>query len=300
MADESECLLRKSMSRQAVTALATAGAFGIMCTVAAPSASAIVGGNPVADGKRPFVVQIEEQGADGAWSHFCGGALIDSRVVATAAHCAKLAVQGKIKIRIVLGRADSSTPGGTVVTDDHFSVYSHPTFSTLTNTDLGLIVLDRPADQAGASLPPLQTKPQPGRLLRAAGWGRTDLADPDKPSRLREAALPVTELDTEEGTWDKQFICAGTAKSRVAPGDSGGPLFDPNASRSGKAVVYGLVTGETNTCQGLFTNLADPAIWKPFREPLASHGLSHVIPAEATHPSDHPSEATRDHTPSSR
>ncbi|WP_335940046.1 S1 family peptidase [Streptomyces sp. PTD5-9] len=266
------------MSRQAVTALAGAGAFGIVCA-AAPSASAVVGGEPVADDERPFVVQLEQQDDDGGWSHYCGAALVDSRVVATAAHCAKWAVQGKVEIRLVLGRADSSTPGGTVMTDDHFSVYSHPGFSTLTNTDLGLIVLDRPAAQPSAALPPLRTKVRPGRLLRAAGWGRTDLADPAKPSRLREAKLPITGFDTEGGIWDKQFICAGTAEKRVAPGDSGGPLFDP--APSGRAVVYGLVTGETNTCTGLFTNLTDPAIWKPFRAPLASHGLTHVIPADA-------------------
>ncbi|MFJ5723138.1 S1 family peptidase [Streptomyces sp. NPDC093149] len=277
--------MRKPMSRRTAAALASSGAFGILCT-ATPPASAIVGGEPVADGKRPFVVQIEEQGDDGAWSHFCGGALIDSRVVATAAHCAKFAEQGKVRIRLVLGRADSSAPGGTVVTDEHFAVHSHPEFSTLTNTDLGLIVLDRPADQASAALPALRTKLRAGRLLRAAGWGRTDLAEPDKPSRLREATLPVTKFDTEGGTWDKEFICAGTAQSRVAPGDSGGPLFDPGTS--GEAVVYGLVTGETNTCQGLFTNLADPAIWKAFREPLASHGLSHVIPTEAADPAAGP------------
>lgn len=99
------------MSRPLVTALAGASAFGIVCTVA-PSASAVVGGKPVADGKRPFVVQIEQQDDDGGWSHYCGAVLVDRRVVATAAHCAKWAVQGKVKIRLALGRADSSTPGG--------------------------------------------------------------------------------------------------------------------------------------------------------------------------------------------
>ncbi|MFB7185247.1 hypothetical protein ACFCZT_07985, partial [Streptomyces sp. NPDC056230] len=68
--------MRKPLSRRTAAALASSGAFAILCT-ATPSASAIVGGEPVADGKRPFVVQIEEQGDDGAWSHFCGGALID-------------------------------------------------------------------------------------------------------------------------------------------------------------------------------------------------------------------------------
>ncbi|MFI1015906.1 S1 family peptidase [Streptomyces sp. NPDC020965] len=268
--------MNRSAGRRAVTALAGVGAFGIMLT-AAPSASAIVGGDPVADGQRSFVVRIERQGDDGAWSQFCGAALIDSRVVATAAHCANMAEQGKIKIRLVMGRADANATGGTVVTDDQFSVYSHPSFSTQTNTDLGLLVLDRPADQTSAVLPPLRKTLRPGRLMSAAGWGRTTLDDPTKPSRLREARLPVTAFDTEGGIWDKKFICAGTAESRVAPGDSGGPLFDMKGS--GRAVVYGLVTGETNTCTGLFTNLSDPAVWKPFRAPLASHGLSHVIPA---------------------
>ncbi|MER8234944.1 serine protease [Streptomyces sp. NPDC094049] len=265
------------MSRRTAASLAGIGAFGILGTVT-PSASAIVGGAPVADGARPYVVQIEQQGADGTWSHYCGGALIDSRVVATAAHCSMWAERGKVKIRLVLGRSDSASSAGTVLTDERFTVHSHPEFSVATNSDLGLIVLDRPVRQTSAVLPPLGAEPRPGRVLRAAGWGRTDLGDPAKPSRLHEAALPVKKFDDEGGVWDKNFLCAGTDTVRVGPGDSGGPLFAPKVS--GKAVVYGLVTGDTNTCSGLFTNLTDPSLWKPFRAPLASHGLSHVIPVE--------------------
>ncbi len=268
-------ILRKSVSGLSVASLVGVCTIGSVFTLA-PSASAIVGGVPVADGERPFAVQIEQRGEDGAWSHYCGAVLIDSRVVATAAHCAKFAEQGKLTIRLVVGRADSNAPGGTVVTSDRFSVYSHPEFDTTTNTDLGLIVLDSPVSQARAMLPSLGTTLRPGHLVHAAGWGRTDLDDQAKPSRLQEAQLPVQKFDTEGGVWDKEFICAGTAESRVAPGDSGGPLFAMKAH--GKAVVYGLVSGDTNTCTGLFTNLAAPDIWKPFRAPLASHGLGHVIP----------------------
>ncbi|MFI6642764.1 S1 family peptidase [Streptomyces sp. NPDC050504] len=257
--------------RRAVAALV--GALGVGA-VAAPPASAVVGGSPVADGQRTFVVRIEQRGDDGKWSHFCGAALIDRRVVATAAHCAMWAEKGKMTIRLVVGRADTNTPGGTVI-EDGFTVYSHPKFSTVTNTDLGLIVLNRPVAGQVAELPALGEKLKPGRVLRAAGWGRTDLEDPAKPSRLREARLPVTAFDTEGGIWDKEFICAGTPTARIGPGDSGGPLFSTGVK--GKPVVHGLVTGDTNTCQGLFTNLADPAVWEPFRKPLAEHGLSHVI-----------------------
>ncbi|MET9144909.1 serine protease [Streptomyces sp. NPDC004042] len=266
---------RSMKRRRAIVSLAGAAAVGAVLT-GAPTASAVVGGVPVADGERPFVVQIEQRDEDGTWSHYCGAALVDRRVVATAAHCARFAVSGQVTIRLVLGRADSASSGGTVVTSDHFTVYSHPRFDVATNTDLGLIVLDTPVTQTPAVLPRAGTELRPGRILRAAGWGRTDLESPDKPSRLREARLPVDVFDTEGGVWDKEFICAGTAERRVAPGDSGGPLFD--AKSPGRTVVHGLVTGETNTCTGLFTNLADPVLWKPFRAPLAAHGLGHVVP----------------------
>ncbi|MFH8989390.1 S1 family peptidase [Streptomyces sp. NPDC017940] len=281
--------MRTSMGRRAGTALAGAGALGLVWT-SVPSAAAIVGGKPVGDGERPFVVQLQQRDDDGSWSHYCGGALVDSRVVVTAAHCSKWAEQGKVTIRVVLGRSDATTDQGTVVTKDHFTVHSHPAFSTETNTDLGLIVLDSPARQKSASLPPLGAKPQAGRLLRAAGWGRTDLESEAKPTRLHETALPVTEFDTEGGTWDKNFVCAGTPERRVGPGDSGGPLFAPPSR--GKAVVHGLVSGDTNTCPGLFTNLSDPAVWKPFRKVLAAHGLSRVVPVRAAAEAAHAAPAT--------
>ncbi|GLF98644.1 S1 family peptidase [Streptomyces yaizuensis] len=265
------------MNRRVFACLAGVGAFGIALTTA-PSASAIVGGTPVADGKWPFMAQIEQQLDDGSWEHRCGAALIDKRVVATAAHCL-MPDLSKDRIRLVLGRTDANSPGGTVVNKDRFSAYRIP-FSTQTNTDLALLVLDRSVKQKTAALPPLNTRPQPGQLLHVAGWGRTILEDPNsRPTRMREAMLPVTEFNTEGGMWSKEFICAGTEETRVAGRDSGGPLF--STTKSGKTVVHGLVTGETNTCTGLFTNLGDPTIWEPFRKPLASHGLAHVLPKAA-------------------
>lgn len=118
-------MLMSASGRTVAPPLADVCAFGTVLAVA-PSASAIVGGTPVGDGRRPFVVQIEQQDADGKWSHLCGGALVDKRVVATAAHCSNAAEQGKAKIRLVLGRADASKPGATVVKSDKFSIYSHP------------------------------------------------------------------------------------------------------------------------------------------------------------------------------
>lgn len=42
----------------------------------------IVGGTVAAAGDFPFIVSLQRSG-----SHFCGGSLLDSRTVVTAAHC---------------------------------------------------------------------------------------------------------------------------------------------------------------------------------------------------------------------
>lgn len=44
---------------------------------------AIVGGVPAVAGDFPFIVSLQKNGA-----HFCGGSLLDSTTVLTAAHCA--------------------------------------------------------------------------------------------------------------------------------------------------------------------------------------------------------------------
>ncbi|MDQ0984278.1 hypothetical protein [Streptomyces sp. V2I9] len=55
------------------------------------------------DGKRNVVAQIEQQDDDGAWSHYGGGALVDSRELATAAHRAEFVVRGKVKTSTWMG-----------------------------------------------------------------------------------------------------------------------------------------------------------------------------------------------------
>lgn len=47
------------------------------------NAPAIVGGVLAAAGDFPFIVSLQKNGA-----HFCGGSLLDSTTVLTAAHCA--------------------------------------------------------------------------------------------------------------------------------------------------------------------------------------------------------------------
>lgn len=47
-----------------------------------PGDGKIVGGEPASEGDFPYIVSLQQGG-----SHFCGGTLIDSTTVVTAAHC---------------------------------------------------------------------------------------------------------------------------------------------------------------------------------------------------------------------
>ncbi|HEV7864617.1 MAG TPA: trypsin-like serine protease, partial [Acidimicrobiia bacterium] len=61
----------------------------------------IVGGQPPADGRYPFVVSLQKAGATGAPAHFCGASLVDEVWVLTAAHCVKSLTP--TQFRVVVG-----------------------------------------------------------------------------------------------------------------------------------------------------------------------------------------------------
>lgn len=55
---------------------------------------AIVGGTAASAGEFPFIVSLQLNG-----SHFCGGSLLDSRTVVTAAHCTEGQTASALTVR---------------------------------------------------------------------------------------------------------------------------------------------------------------------------------------------------------
>lgn len=54
----------------------------------------IVGGTAATAGEFPFIVSLQRSG-----SHFCGGSLLDSRTVVTAAHCTQGQTASALTVR---------------------------------------------------------------------------------------------------------------------------------------------------------------------------------------------------------
>src|SRR5205807_7414469 len=72
----------------------------------------VVGGQPAATGRYPFVASLQKLSATGAATHFCGASLVDEVWIVTAAHC----MQGltPAQFRVVVGATRLSAGDGQI------------------------------------------------------------------------------------------------------------------------------------------------------------------------------------------
>jgi secreted trypsin-like serine protease len=222
----------------------------------------IVGGDPVPEGKYPFMVsmQANTSGAPPSKEHFCGATLIDSDSVLTAAHCADyigavtfpgISVSYR-DVRIVVGLTKLDSSQGQVrriqsLTD----IAIHPRYDRRTSAfDAAVIELNQPVNNPMpirlASVASRDRLERPGSSARIAGWGTTKRVGPmeqnrdDVSNRLRDATPPIVsdaECDRAYKGDIQQAIqvCAGHRGEDACQGDSGGPMWA--TSKSGRRQI---------------------------------------------------------------
>jgi secreted trypsin-like serine protease len=213
----------------------------------------VVGGTAVANGTYKFQAALLGQtfGSDDWQRQYCGGSLITSFAVLTAAHCVEFVGPGDefpldiADLRVVVGR--------TVLTSDQgqkrrvVDIAIHPRYDPITaRFDVAIVYLRTPIvgiDPIDLVTPGTDALERPGRPAIATGWGNT-IAQPvgpgeggvHYPDRLREVTVPIVshaECATAYGADGNNYIhktsmlCAGLTGKDTCQGDSGGPLFVP-------------------------------------------------------------------------
>ncbi|XP_049985096.1 granzyme C-like [Alexandromys fortis] len=223
-------------------------------------AEKIIGGHEAKRHSRPYMAFVEFLDVKGK-NDSCGGFLVKSNFVLTAAHC-----MGS-SMKVILGAHNISFPEKSQQIIPVAKAIPHPGFNNKTYpNDIMLLKLERKALKTEyvrpLSLPCSEVHVKAGDVCSVAGWGR--MAPNGKLSKvLREVELTV-QKDKEcesrfQGYYNKTIeICVGDPKIKRASfkGDSGGPLLCNKAVAG--IVSYGFKNGSSPR---VFTRVSSFLSW---------------------------------------
>jgi trypsin len=225
--------------------------------VATP-AQAVVGGYQVTDGRFGFMASIQYAGTKGSDGHFCGGSVIATRWILTAAHCI---VETGVKprdVQVVVGRVnlDKDLAKGQTLRVDRIVV--HPRYVSEGTYDAALLhVTTRIASPAIKLATPTQnTLERDGSRVKVAGWGANSFLVGGIQPQLKAVDLKTVGdskcgANSLAGGFNAATeICANAFLGDSCQGDSGGPLFGNLAD--GRRIQIGIVSHGLGCATPLF------------------------------------------------
>ncbi|XP_022168392.1 uncharacterized protein LOC111032394 isoform X2 [Myzus persicae] len=190
--------------------------------------------------------------------YVCGGTLIDSLHVLTAAHCVKTYQEQDLRVRLGEWDVNHDVEFYPYVETDVVSMVIHREFyaGTLYN-DLAILRMDKPVDfsrnpHISPACLPDAFSDFTGQRCWTTGWGKDAFGDYGKYQNiLKEVDVPVisnrqceTQLQQTRLGYDFKlhngFLCAGGEEGKDAcKGDGGGPLV---CERAGSWYLVGIVS----------------------------------------------------------
>lgn len=234
----------------------------------------IVNGDDARPGQFPYQVSLQAYSGN-QFGHFCGGSIIASQWVMTAAHCCKASfIKRPSSIKIVAGGISLRRNEG--VEQERFAslVLPHERYgqNAEEQNDICLLkvrqpfLFNRQVDRI--MLPNKFEYYPPGKMLMVSGWGKLNSESEYLPDTLQKVRVPVVS-DSEcrreyrrVATVTKSMLCAGYHRGGrdSCEGDSGGPLVDESTGKVVGIVSFGLGCGRP-MYPGIYTQVSFYIDW---------------------------------------
>lgn len=225
----------------------------------------IFSASEVADAEYPFMAHILTN-PDNTNTTQCGGTLIASNLVLTAAQCVVKFVPGT---KVLIGRTVRSNETQGHVRKATQRLYWNSVM------DMAVLKLDKEVtDVVPISMPGNDKEyRKPGNYFITTGWGR--MPDGKYPDRLHQVEVPYVShgIDCRGLTWEASLCAGGEVGKDACIGDSGGPLF--LKIERGRFLQVGVVSAG----HGCGTT-TDPAFYVDLSNEKVARIISEIISAE--------------------
>ncbi|XP_017775048.1 PREDICTED: serine protease easter [Nicrophorus vespilloides] len=240
-------------------------------------ADRIIGGSKASLGQFPWMARISYEICENTFEYRCGGALINEKVIITAAHCVvdlpPVDCEGtnmtNFRIHdVILGDHDVDTDpdcekevcAAPMQKIKISKVISHPKYNNpKLQNDIAIIILEKPAELTEWVTPICLLSGNhdyTNSTGTVAGWGVTDIFTEDVGKVLQYLNVPISDDDACKKYYAKispigesQFCAGGIVGKDSCSGDSGGPLMVVAESDSGpKYSLLGAVSFGYKKC----------------------------------------------------
>nr|XP_036672325.1 LOW QUALITY PROTEIN: transmembrane protease serine 9-like [Drosophila suzukii] len=229
-------------------------------TFGSSSQTRIVGGKETTISQVPYLVNLRQNGY-----FICGGSLISTSVVLSAAHCVYGSQPEDYTIHAGASRLDEGAP----VVRNIAMFHTSPSYSaTNFDMDVALLQLQEPVlliPGKVATITPCRNAPEANAYARISGWGVTRENNRDPAEQVRTAmvrVLPGAECQLSYSVFAQlsdSMLCAAVRGVRDScSGDSGGPLVY-------RGQVCGIVSWGFGCARpafpGVYTNVASGRVY---------------------------------------
>jgi len=219
----------------------------------------VVGGWEARKNELPWQVALVSPGSS---YPFCGGVILDTNYIITAAHCVNGREPEDVEVKLGEHDVSDDNDDATIHTITKITINERYGESFGNDNDIAMMKMDKPITfsdkQRGICKPTNDVNFYTGKNVIASGWGTLESGG-DSPNILNLVVVDIKDNSTCEleypGSIDQNsMVCAGGDGKDTCQGDSGGPLVYNN---NGKHELIGLVSWGRGCAQepGVYTRV---------------------------------------------